>query len=169
MKFLKYIMVSTALLSSGAASAAEMLRLFPIWPTTTNNVIGTLGTDLPVTEIAVNTVQLNVFQPCGVLQFGGFTKMGNCGVYKAQAQLWSKAKSLVTNTAALPIAVLQYPSSPSTAAYATPNGQPFIVGNIIRYTQQSCDPTLVDTTKYVTTTEPCTGTMQVWRRTTPVQ
>lgn len=168
MKYFRYLLAAAILLDCGAAAAVEPLRLFPIWPSATSNVIGSIGVDLPVTEFAVNTYQINVFQPCQVLQFGGFTRYGNCGTYKPQAQLWVKPKSLATNLAASPIAVLQYASG-DPAAYATPNGQAFIVGNIIRYAQQSCVPSQVDTTKYVQTSEPCSGSLQVWKRTTPVQ
>lgn len=168
MRYIKHLLAASILLNCGMASAVEPLRLFPIYPNTTNNVVGSTGVDLPVTEFAVNSYQVNVFQPCTVLQFGGFYKSGNCSTYKSQAQLWYRPKSTATNLSAIPVAVLQYATGDS-AAYATPNGQPFIVGNIIRYIQQSCDATQVDATKYAKTSEPCSGSLQVWKRTTPVQ
>lgn len=157
------------LLVSGFANAAETLRLFPIYPNTIGNVVGDLGIDLPNTDIAINTIQINVFQPCGVLQFGGFTVVGGCGTYKPAAQLWKKAKSLALNPYALPLAVMQYPTTQATLAYSTFNGQPFVVGNLIRYSQQSCDSVLVDTTRYALTNEPCIGGLQVWKRISPLQ
>jgi hypothetical protein len=166
----KSILASALLSVSEFAFAVEALRLFPIYPTTSSNMIASLGNDLPNTDFAVNTVQINVFQPCSVLQFGGFRPLGVCGAYKTAAQLWIKAKSTLINTAALPIAVLQYPTTQSAAAYATPNGQPFIVGNLLRYAQQSCDATLVDTSRYaVVATEPCIAGMQAWKRIAPLQ
>lgn len=168
MKYIKHVLAASIVLNCGMAFAVEPLRLFPIYPNTINNVIGSTGVDLPVTEFAVNSYQVNVFQPCNVLQFGGFYKTGNCGTYKAQAQLWYRPKSAATNLSASPIAVLQYATG-DAAAYATPNGQPFIVGSIIRYVQQSCDATQVDAAKYIKTAEACSGSLQVWKRTTPVQ
>jgi hypothetical protein len=167
--FKKSLCASMLLVVSSVSFAAETLRLFPVFPNTIRNTVGQRGVDLPNTDIAINTVQINVFQPCGVLQFGGFTVVGNCGKYKTNARLWTKAPSRVLNINALPIAVLQYPTTQTTAAYATPNGQPFIIGNLIRYAQQSCDPTQVDKTRYIVTKEACTGGLQVWRRTAPLQ
>ncbi len=166
---MKKIVLVLLLSMSGFVNAAEVLRLFPIYPSAIGNVVGDIGIDLPNTEFAINTIQINVFQPCGVLQYGGFTVVGGCGTYKPSAQLWKKVKSLILDPYAIPLAVLQYPTTQSTLAYSTLNGQPFIVGSINRYSQQSCDPALVDTTKYVTTSEPCIGGLQVWRRTSPVQ
>lgn len=69
----------------------------------------------------------------------------------------------------VPLADMQYPTTQATLAYSTFNGQPFVVGNLIRYSQQSCDPMLVDTTKYAVTNEPCIGGLQVWKRISPLQ
>lgn len=167
--FKKSVWLSMLLVVSEVSFAAETLRLFPVFPKAINNIVGQRGLDVPNTDIAINAVQINVFQPCTVLQFGGFKVAGNCGTYKATAQLWIRAASKVINTGALPIAVVQYPTAQLKAAYATPNGQPFIVSNVIRYAQQSCDPTQVDTTRYVVTKEACVDGVQVWRRIAPLQ
>jgi hypothetical protein len=180
--FKKPVVLSALLLVvSGVSFAAETLRLFPVYPNTLRNTVDQRGIDMPNTDFAINTAVLYVFQPCNVLQFGGFIKSGNCGTYKAKAQLWVKKPLKLVNTEALPIAVVQYPIQPITTppkpqiAYSTPNGQPFIIGNIIRYAQQSCDPKQVDTTRYAITSEPCVGAtagiggMRVWKRTAPLK
>lgn len=158
------------LLFSLKANAYEIMTQYNHFLTSHNAdaLITTEGLDGPNTKFIVGKYQVNVFQPCGVLQYGGFTisKAGACGQFKAGSQMWIRAANSSTlNTNG--IAVRVYPSTtPASTIYATPNSEYFIVGNPTSYTWQDC--TAADITDYQVVA-PCTSGLGLWKRITPVQ
>jgi hypothetical protein len=163
---------SVLLLFSLSANAYEVMTQYNHFLTSQNadTLITTEGLDGQNTKFIVGKYQVNVFQPCGVKQYGAFTmsKAGICGRYKAGSQMWIRAannSNLNTNG----IAVRVYPSStPVPTIYATPDSEYFIVGNPVSYMWQDC--TNADSINYqVVAVAPCTSGLVLWKRTTQIQ
>lgn len=158
------------LLFSMSANAFEVMTQYNHFLTSqsADKLITTEGIDGQNTKFIVGKYQVNVFQPCGVLQYGGFTmtRAGTCGQYKANSQMWIRAaNSSILNTNG--IAVRVYPAiTPTAAIYATPNAEYFIVGNPVSYSWQDC--VAGDTVNYQLVT-PCTSGLGLWKRITKIK
>jgi hypothetical protein len=166
----KIYTVAVLLFFSFSANAFEVMTQYNHFLTTQNadTLITTEGLDGQNTKFIVGKYQVNVYQPCGVLQYGGFTmsRAGACGQYKAGSQMWIRAANnanLNTNGTAVRV----YPSTtPMSVISATPNGEYFIVGNPVSYTWHNC--TAADITNYQVVV-PCTSGLVLWKRSTPIQ
>jgi hypothetical protein len=163
----KILLVLTMFLFSIAAQAVENMTYYGHYPATTNAdaLITTEGLDSQNAKFIVNKAAINVFQDCSTLQYGGFRRIGGCGVYKIGAQLWQRLATTTIHTDGAAVHV--YPSTtPTSVIYATSNSEYFIVGNPKSYAWQDC--TAANSADYALVSS-CTTGLSLWKRITPIQ